>query len=255
MKFTVIGETSWQTRQFVAHIVALMQRLEMPRVELARRLKVRPSYVTKLLSGRENMTVKTMEAMAAAVGYDLVFALRRRPGGDVVRQLEAVEARQLADQALNETRFRRLFRALEAERQKVQGVFYDGQFWDAASLIGKLISRARHRLVLVDSWVDASTLDFLAKKKPGVEALLVTSPRGNKLKSDELARFNAQYPSLSVVLNGAFHDRFLVIDERELYLIGSSLKDLGRTCFGFTKMDAREIPALLERIRVTRARA
>ena len=253
MKFKLIGETSWQTRQFVAKIVAIMEELALPRVELARRLKVRPSYITKLLGGRENLTVKTMEAMAAAVGYELILGLRRRPGNDLVADLAAVERRQLADQALNDARFQRIFRTLQAERQRVQGIFYDGQFWEATSLVAKLIGRARRRLVLIDSWVNSATLDLLAKKRPGVTVQLVTSPRGDKLTIAEIERFNAQFPSLVVTHNAGFHDRFLIVDERELYLIGASLKDLGSACFGFTKMDAREIPALLERLEKTRA--
>jgi len=82
MEYKLIGDTSWQTRMFVENIIRIMERKKMTRLELARRLGgVRPSYVTKILSGRENMTVKTMEGMAAAVGYELVFGLRRRPQG------------------------------------------------------------------------------------------------------------------------------------------------------------------------------
>ena len=86
------GETSWQTRVFVEDIVKIMGRKGMTRLEFARRLGgVRPSYVTKILSGRENMTAKTMEAMAAAVGYELVFGLRRRPQG----KREGLSAREI----------------------------------------------------------------------------------------------------------------------------------------------------------------
>ena len=80
MELTLIGETSYQTRAFVENIVRIMARKKMTRLEFARRLGVRPSYVTKVLSGRENLTVKTMEAMAGAVGYEVVFGLRRLPG-------------------------------------------------------------------------------------------------------------------------------------------------------------------------------
>ena len=76
MELTLIGETSYQTRAFVENIVRIMARKKMTRLELG----VRPSYVTKVLSGRENLTVKTMEAMAGAVGYEVVFGLRRLPG-------------------------------------------------------------------------------------------------------------------------------------------------------------------------------
>ena len=93
MELTLIGETSYQTRAFVENIVRIMARKKMTRLEFARRLGVRPSYVTKVLSGRENLTVKTMEAMAGAVGYEVVFGLRRLPGGNATREenVKAVE--------------------------------------------------------------------------------------------------------------------------------------------------------------------
>ena len=78
---------------------------------------------------------------------------------------------------------------------------------------------------------------------------VVASPRGNKLAATDIAKFTAQYGALAVKESAAFHDRFLILDERELYLIGASLKDLGRKCFAFTKLDADEIPGLKARAR------
>ena len=129
-----------------------------------------------------------------------------------------------------------------------QGVFYDGQLWDACSLVEKLIARAKSSILLIDSWVDGGTLDMLAKKRKGVAVTLVTSPRGNKLAPSDIARFVAQYGVLDVKTSTAFHDRFLILDDKELYLIGASLKDLGKKCFGFTRMDAGEIPGINARV-------
>ncbi len=129
-----------------------------------------------------------------------------------------------------------------------QGVFYDGQLWDACSLVEKLIARAKLTILLIDSWVGVGTLDMLAKKRKGVAVTLVTSPRGNRLAPSDIAKFAAQYGVLDVKASAAFHDRFLILDDRELYLIGASLKDLGKKCFGFTKMDAGEIPGIKSRV-------
>ena len=90
---------------------------------------------------------------------------------------------------------------------------------------------------------------MLAKKRKGVKVEVVTSPRGNKLAQSDIEKFNAQYGSLVVKTSAAFHDRFLILDGKELYLIGASLKDLGRKCFGFTKMDAGEIVGIMARVR------
>jgi hypothetical protein len=137
---------------------------------------------------------------------------------------------------------------LQTALPPIQGVFYEGQLWDACSLVEKLIGRAKKEILLIDSWVGPGTLDMLAKKRKGASVDVVASPRGNKLAASDITKFNAQYGGLSVKTSMAFHDRFLIIDDKELYLIGASLKDLGRKCFGFTKMDAGEIAAIKARV-------
>ncbi|MBO5939703.1 MAG: virulence RhuM family protein [Kiritimatiellae bacterium] len=137
---------------------------------------------------------------------------------------------------------------VQTREPPLQGVFYEGQLWDACSLVEKLIGRAKKEIVLIDSWVGPSTLAMLAKKRKGVSVEVVTSPRGNKLAASDITKFNAQYGGLSVKTSMAFHDRFLIIDDKELYLIGASLKDLGKKCFGFTALDKSNIPDILAKI-------
>ena len=137
---------------------------------------------------------------------------------------------------------------LQTALPPIQGVFYEGQLWDACSLVEKLIGRAKKTILLIDSWVGPGTLDMLAKKRKGVVVEVVTSPRGNKLAASDIAKFTAQYGGLSVKTSMVFHDRFLIIDDKELYLIGASLKDLGRKCFGFTVLDKSNIPDILAKI-------
>ena len=137
---------------------------------------------------------------------------------------------------------------VQTQTPPLQGVFYEGQLWDACSLVEKLIGRAKKTILLIDSWVGPGTLDMLAKKRKGVVVEVVTSPRGNKLAASDIAKFTAQYGGLSVKTSKAFHDRFLIIDDKELYLIGASLKDLGKKCFGFTKMDAGEVAGIKARL-------
>ena len=137
---------------------------------------------------------------------------------------------------------------VQTQTPPLQGVFYEGQLWDACSLVEKLIGRAKKEIVLIDSWVGPGTLDMLAKKRKGVKVDVVSSLRGNKLAQSDVDKFNAQYGGLMVKTSLAFHDRFLIIDSKELYLIGASLNDLGRKCFGFTKMDAGEIAGIRARV-------
>ncbi|MBE6397641.1 MAG: DNA-binding protein [Lentisphaerae bacterium] len=137
---------------------------------------------------------------------------------------------------------------VQTQTPPLQGVFYEGQLWDACSLVEKLIGRAKKEIVLIDSWVGPTTLDMLAKKRKGVMVEVVTSPRGNKLAASDITKFNAQYGGISVKTSAAFHDRFLIVDDKELYLIGASLKDLGRKCFGFTVLCKSNIPDILAKI-------
>lgn len=137
---------------------------------------------------------------------------------------------------------------VQTQVQPIQGVFYDGQLWDARALVLKLIAGAKRSLILIDNWATPDVLDLFAKKHKGVKVTIFTSEHYDrkhmphrKLSDADVQTFNAQYPKLAVRYTESFHDRFLIVDDRELYLIGASLKDLGKKCFGFTKMDAGEI--------------
>ena len=136
---------------------------------------------------------------------------------------------------------------VQTQTPPLQGVFYDGQLWDARALVLKLVAGAKRSLILIDNWATPETLDLFAKKRKGVRLTIFTSEHFKKgvpkhlISSADVTTFNAQYPKLAVRYNESFHDRFLIIDDKELYLIGASLKDLGRKCFAFTKLDAGEI--------------
>ena len=140
---------------------------------------------------------------------------------------------------------------LQTALPPIQGVFYDGQLWDARALVLQLVASAKRSLILIDNWAAPETLDLLAKKGKGVKAAVFTSEHydkkhapHHKISPSDITTFNTQYPKLSVRYSEAFHDRFLIIDDKELYLIGASLKDLGRKCFAFMKLDPGEIPRI-----------
>ena len=139
---------------------------------------------------------------------------------------------------------------VQTKEPPLQGVFYDGQLWDARALVLKLISGAKKSLLLIDNWTTPEVLDLFTKKHMGVKVTIFTSEHYRKnvphhqISDSDIATFNAQYPHLAVHYNESFHDRFLIIDDKELYLIGASLKDLGRKCFAFTKLDSAEIPRI-----------
>ncbi|MBR5900957.1 virulence RhuM family protein [bacterium] len=129
-----------------------------------------------------------------------------------------------------------------------QGVFYDGQVFDAAVFLTKHILSAKRSILLIDNYVDITTLEMLAKKGKGVSLEIVTSKRGNELAASDIKKFNEQYGDLVIRECAKFHDRFLIIDDTELFLVGASIKDLGRKCFAFTKLDSKDIFGLKSKI-------
>ena len=150
---------------------------------------------------------------------------------------------------------------VQMQTPPVQGVFYDGQLWDARALVLKLVAGAKRSLILIDNWASPGTLDLFAKKRKGVKVTIFTSEHYDKkhvphrkISDADIKTFNTQYPKLAVRYNETFHDRFLIIDDKELYLIGASLKDLGHKCFAFTKLDAGEIRRIKTAAFASRAR-
>ena len=127
----------------------------------------------------------------------------------------------------------------------VEGVFFEGQIFDAYSLISDLVRKAKKEIILIDNYIDDSVLKILNKRKDGVLATIYTARISENLKLD-LEKHNSQYQPIRINVLKKFHDRFLIIDD-DLYHIGASFKDLGKSVFAFSKMgiDKEIILALL----------
>ena len=121
----------------------------------------------------------------------------------------------------------------------VEGIFFDGQIFDAYAFATNLIKSAKNSLILIDNYIDESTLLMLSKRTTGVDATIYTQRITPQLQLD-LTRHNNQYPPINIRTYRQAHDRFLIIDQSDVYHIGASLKDLGKKLFAFSKMD---IPA------------
>ena len=128
-----------------------------------------------------------------------------------------------------------------------QGIFFQGQIFDAYAKFESFIAQAQQEIILIDNYVDMSVLERLAKKKKNVNVLIYTVPK-TKLTSQDIQKFNAQYPMLTVKHTTKMHDRFMIIDQKTLYHIGASLKDLGKKCFAFEVLDASLIDHLLKNV-------
>lgn len=128
-----------------------------------------------------------------------------------------------------------------------QGIFFQGQIFDAYAKFESFIAQARQSIVLIDNYIDLSVLERFTKKNTGVQVTIYTNPQ-TPITSQDVQRFNAQYSLLEVKHTTAMHDRFLIIDNQMLYHIGASLKDLGKRCFAFDVFDSTFIADIMARL-------
>lgn len=136
---------------------------------------------------------------------------------------------------------------IQSNQLPTQGVFFDGQIFDAYQLASKIIRSAKKSIVLIDNYIDESTLTILAKKAKSVQVLLCTKNISKSLELD-IKKANQQYESFKAVQFDKSHDRFLIIDQKEVYHLGASLKDLGKKWFAFSKMDNHSVENILKGI-------
>lgn len=181
---------------------------------------------------------------------DAFVAMRRAlvTMAPMLTRLEAIERRQITDQSRNEARFDEIFAKMSEGDVPEHQIFYQGKFWDAKSLLIKFIRRAKKELMVIDAYPGVATLDMLAKRQRGVKIELVTHSNGELSESDYEA-FAKQCGNFTKTLCGICHDRFIIVDQAEIYLIGASLKDAGRLTFAVSKMGAEVIPCLVASIR------
>ena len=155
----------------------------------------------------------------------------------VFQRLEKVEQKQIE----TDQKFEQIFKALEDKNIKPkQGIFYDGQVFDAYLFIADLIKSAKNSILLIDNYIDESVLQLFTKRKKNVEVNIYTKNFSKILKQD-LEKHNSQYPVISIKKFTKAHDRFLVIDETTVYHFGASLKDLGKKWFAFSRMDLKTV--------------
>jgi hypothetical protein len=197
--------------------------------------------------------LKSDKAAEVNVVIMRVFVAMRKALASIapmMARIEVAERRQIADQQRNEERFNTIFKAMDGGDFPPQKVFFDGKHYDAYSFAKKLVRKATKRIVLVDGYCDEVTLDILVQKKGGVEVLVATAQKmiDNHLTPVAVAKFNKQNPMLTVKAVAVFHDRFMILDDKELYHFGASLNNLGRHYCAVTKMDAMFIPSIMQRI-------
>ena len=164
------------------------------------------------------------------------FILNNR---EIFNRLITVEYRLLE----HDKKFDTVFDKIQKEEVIKEKIFYNGQIYDAYSLLVDIIKHAKKKIVIIENYIDKTILDLLSKKKVNVNVLVVTSPIC-KLSELDIAKFNEQYPKLVINNSNEYHDRFIIIDD-DIYHCGASLKDLGKKCFAISKMGDK---TLLEKI-------
>lgn len=156
--------------------------------------------------------------------------------GQLFERLTSVEYKLLE----HDKKFDQVFEQLQHEENIKQKIFFEGQIYDAYSLIIDIIKKANKKILIIDNYIDESVLKMLTKKNKEVEVAILTSDK-SKIEKIDIQKSNKEYPILKVAKTNKFHDRFIVIDNKEMYHLGASIKDLGRKCFGINKIENLDI--------------
>jgi phage regulator Rha-like protein len=157
--------------------------------------------------------------------------------GDLVMKIQHIEQKQILHEAKTKEKFEAIFSALEGQTLiPKQGIFYDGQVFDAYLFVSKLIRSSKNTIILLDNYVDETVLEILSKAISKVKISILTKNINDNLKLD-IKKYNEQHQKINLIKFDLSHDRFLIIDEQEIYHIGASLKDLGKKWFAFSKLE------------------
>ena len=178
--------------------------------------------------------LKSKKAIEVNIQIMRAFVAMRRfisKNAEIFRRLGTIERKQL----VYDESFRKVFQALEIKKPK-QGIFFDGQIFDAYKFVLGLVRSANHSIVLIDNYVDDTVLTLFSKRKKGVKVIIYT--KFTKQLQLDLDKYNSQYPLVTIKNFNKSHDRFLILDEKKVYHIGASLKDLGKKWFAFSRIDS-----------------
>jgi len=190
-------------------------------------------------------------AVNVSIGIMRAFVEMRRfitNNAVMFERISAVELRQLQYQQQTDEKLEQIFEYISEHEEPAQKVFFEGQIYDAFELLVDLIRKADKKITLIDGYVDVGTLNLLCKKNDAVSVVIYTHEK-TKLSDADVKKFNAQYQPLTVKYTKAFHDRFLILDDKIAYHIGASLKDAGTKCFAVNLLqDESVIRDILQRL-------
>ena len=193
--------------------------------------------------------LKSKRAIDVNIKIMRAFVSMRRfisKNAEIFYRLDSVEKKQLEFEIKTDHNFEKVFGALEISKPK-QGIFFNGEIFDAYKFVSDLIREAKDSISLIDNYVDDSVLTILSKRQKNVSVVIYTSNISKQLRLD-VEKYNSQYAPIIIEEFNLSHDRFMIIDKKEIYHIGASLKDLGKKWFAFSKINEDSLE-LLERLK------
>ena len=191
--------------------------------------------------------LKSETAVKASIQIVKAFVAMRKfllTNAQIFQRLDSLEMHRIESDKRIDELFDRMDRYAIDD---TQGIFFQGQIFDAYAKFESFIAQAQKSIVLIDNYIDLSVLERFTKKNVGVQVTIYTQPQ-TPITEQDVQRFNAQYPLLEVKHTTTMHDRFLIIDNQTLYHIGASLKDLGKRCFAFDVFDSTFIADIMARL-------
>ena len=212
-------------------------------------LRKRPYAFTEQGVAMLSTVLKSDTAVMASIQIMKAFVAMRRflqNNQQLFGEIVSIKQHQLnADKKIEQ-----LFNLMDKYRiNDTQGIFFQGQIFDAYAKFESFIAQAQKSIILIDNYVDLSVLERLTKKNNGVAVTIYTKAQ-TLLTLQDIQKFNTQYPTLEVKFTDSMHDRFLIIDDMVLYHIGASLKDLGKKCFAFEVFDTSFIGDIMNKLAI-----
>ena len=199
-----------------------------------------------MLSG----VLKSNTAVQISIQIINAFVAMRKfisANAQIFHRLEGIEKKQIEYKVETDEKFERVFDAIEEKDIKPkQGIFFDGQIFDAYQFVSDLIRTARKSIIVIDNYIDDAVLILLSKADKKVQITILTKTISQQLALD-VKKYNEQYPAITIKEFPNSHDRFLIIDGKTVYHFGASLKDIGKKWFAFSKFD-KDAFKLLEKL-------
>lgn len=255
----VSGETVWLTQQQMADLFGTQRQAITKHIKnIFESAELQPVATSSILEQVQKEGNRVVTRQIAIYNLDMIISVGYR-----VNTMRGIQFRQWATKVLNQyirqgyavsNRFEKLEQRMTNVENQIEsfvhaalppkeGIFADGQIYDAYEFIERLSKSAKESILLIDNYVDESVLTMLSGKNKGVQVDIYTKELSNALLLAQ-DKYNSQYGNLSLHQTNRVHDRFMIIDNQTIYLIGASLKDAGKRLFAFTKMSEEHIEEL-----------